>query len=127
MATLSLSRSKKLLESQGFKVGIVEYWHAYAHKRMDLYGLADLVALRGDRAGTTYIQCCGEDIQSHVEKMLANTVMPDLLKAGNPCFLWAWRKRGGRGERKMWDLKEIEFLIEAGQVVHREVPVKEDL
>jgi hypothetical protein len=120
VATLSLSRSKQLLEEQGFKVGIVEHWHAYAHKRMDLYGLADLVAVRGDRSGTTYVQCCGEDVSSHIEKMLANTVLPDILKAGNPVFLWAWRKRGERGKRKMWDMKEYEFLIKDGAVIAQE-------
>ena len=122
MATLSLSRSKKLLESEGFKVGIVEHWHSFAHRRMDLYGLADLVAVRGDRAGTTYVQCCGEDIQPHIEKMLANTVLPDILKAMNPVFLWAWRKRGERGKRKTWDLLEIEFFWENSQIVNRVLP-----
>jgi hypothetical protein len=124
VATLSLQRSKKLLEDQGFKVAIVEHWNQWAQKRQDLYGLADLVAVKGDRHGTTYVQACGEDCQAHIEKMMENTVLPDILQAGNPVFLWAWRKRGERGKRKTWELREVEFLLEKGGVIHRENGVK---
>src|SRR5882762_8657466 len=108
MSVLSLQRSKRLLEKQGFKVAIVERWNQYAHIRQDLYGVADLIALKEDRNGTTYVQCTGEDMQIHLEKILSNTVMPTLLRSGNSFFLWAWRKRGARGKRKLWELTEIE-------------------
>ena len=140
MATLSLQRSKKLLEDQGFKVAIVERWNQWAHIRQDLFNMCDLIGIRWDRKGVTGVQCCGEDVQPHIQKLLegytdakGRAVPPNIylkvwLSAGNPFFIWAWRKRGERGRRKTWQMKEIEFLIEAGQVVHREMPseTKED-
>lgn len=124
MATLSLQRSKKLLEQQGFKVAIVERWNQWAHKRQDLYGLADLIAVKGDRSGTTYVQACGEDCQAHIEKMTENTVLPDILKAGNPVFLWAWRLREHEGTKPTWQLREIEFQLKEGSVICVENSVK---
>jgi hypothetical protein len=126
MSTLSLQRSKKLLQDQGFKVAIVEHWNMYAHVRQDLYGLADLVAVRGDRSGTTYVQCCGEDVHSHIEKMVMNTVLPEILKAGNPVFLWAWRKRGERGKRKLWHMKEYELVLKDGLPIAQETKHEEE-
>ena len=83
--------------------------------------MADLVAIREDRKGVTAVQACGEDVQGHVEKLLANPHLATWIKAENPFFIWAWRKRGERGKRKTWELREIEFILENGQVVHREI------
>lgn len=137
MASLSLQRSKKLLEDQGFKVWIVETWNQWIMQRRDLYNMCDLVAIRHDRSGVMGIQCCGEDVGSHVTKLLEgytdgkgkvwgkNEYLPVWLSAGNTFFIWAWRKRGARGERKTWKLREIEFLLDGTTVIHREVPKDE--
>ena len=142
MATLSLQRSKELLEKQGFSVWIVEKWQSYFKKnlkpgepsgiRVDLFNMADLVAIKEGQSGVVAVQACGEDIMPHIAKLLGfddgetkvegNKYLPIWLKTGNPFFLWSWRKRGERGKRKTWQLREIEFLIQDGQVVHREVP-----
>lgn len=134
MASLNLQRSKQLLEEQGFLVWIVEVWLAWGHVRRDMFNMMDLAAIRSDRKGVTGIQACGEDVQEHIRKLLegytdskgkaisANIYLKPWLEAGNPFFIWAWRKRGERGKRKMWQLREIEFIIENGIVVHREIP-----
>lgn len=133
MSTLSLQRSKKLLESDGWKVWIVEVWIQWTMQRRDLFNMADLVCIRSDRQGVMAIQCCGEDVAPHVHKLLdgwtdskgkaygPNEYLPVWLASGNLFFIWAWRKRGEQGKRKTWQLREIEFIVENGQVVHREV------
>jgi hypothetical protein len=127
MATISFQRSKEYMETAGWMVGKTEYWNQWAHKRFDLFGLADMVCVHSGVSGTTYVQSCGEDVQPHIEKMLANTVLPTILKAQNQVFLQAWRKRGDWGKRKTWQLREIEFKIKDGIVVAEEIPhVKED-
>ena len=136
--TLSLHRSRQLLKEQGYLTWIVEKpYNIYTHKREDLYHLFDVVAIRRDVIGVTGIQACGEDTGEHVRKILEgyvdrqgkrippNPYLAPWLWARNRAFIWAWRLRGRQGKRKLWDLQEIEFLLENGQVVHRLTTKKE--
>jgi len=99
--------------------------------------MLDLIAIRADRQGVTGIQATGDDVGVHLKKILegfenkkGEHIQPPIyewLKAGNPFFIWAWRKRGERGKRKLWSLRQIEFIIENGVVVHREVPTHDEM
>ena len=120
MATLSLQRSKQKLQADGWSVWIVERWNQFSHKRLDLFNMADLVAIRDNRKGVTAIQACGEDVQEHVRKLMDNPYVKVWLQAENPFFLWAWRKLGERGKRKTWELREIQFVLRNGEVVAEE-------
>jgi hypothetical protein len=134
MSTLSLQRSKKLLEAQGFHVGILEHWNQWAHIRQDFLQLADLGAIHPDHNGTTYVQACGEDVSSHVAKLLCgytdakgkiwppNPHLSPLLRSGNKFFIWAWRLRGSQGKRKTYQLRQIEFVLKDGLPVPYEIP-----
>lgn len=117
----SLRKSKQYLEAEGFKVGILEHFHFYAKRTMDFLGLADLGAVRKGYPGTLYVQSCGEDVQSHIEKMLANPHLADLID-GNTFHLHSWVMRGARGKRKVYQLRVIEFILDGSkQVVHRQI------
>lgn len=133
MATISLQRSRELLKEQGYDTWIVEKpYNQYTKRREDLFNLFDVIGVRGDMVGVTGIQACGEDLASHIHKVVEgytdgkgliippNPYLSVWLQAGNRAFIWAWRKRGERGKRKTWELKEVEFLLENGEVVHRE-------
>jgi len=110
------------MESAGWVVGKTEYWNQWAHKRFDLFSLADMVCVHPAIKGTTYVQSCGEDVQPHIEKMLANTVLPTILKADNQVLLQAWRLRKHEGTRPTWQVRQIEFKIKDGVVVAEEIP-----
>lgn len=102
-----------------------------------MYHLMDVVGIREDRIGVLGISACGEDVSDHIRKVLEGYVAPNgtvvepnpylstWLKASNSFFIWGWRLRGKKGKRKLWQLREIEFIIENGQVVHRETNAKE--
>lgn len=134
--TFSLQKSRKLLNELGYQSWIVEKpWSPYTKRREDLFNFIDLVGIRSDLLGVTGIQACGSDIGEHIRKILEGYESKDKhippnphllpwLQAQNRFFIWSWTMRGARGKRKMYRLREIEFLIENGQVVHREVPVK---
>ena len=137
MSALPLQRSKELLQEQGFHVWIVEHYNQWSRRRMDLYNMADLVAIRHDRQGVTGIQCCSEDVHPHIQKLLfgytdskgkvwpKNGHLPVWLAAGNPFFIWAWRKRGDEGKhgtRKTWQLREVEFILKGSETVAQEIP-----
>lgn len=133
MATLSLQRSREELRRQGYATWITEKpYNPYTKKRQDLFNLMDLVAIRSDLVGVLGVQACGEDVQEHICKVLGkgqdtnadfippNSYVRVWLQAQNRFFIWAWRKRGERGKRKTWELREIEFILEGGNVVCRE-------
>lgn len=139
MPTVSLQRSKKLLEEQKYHVWIVEKpYNQWTKRREDLFNCIDLVGIRDDLQGVVGIQACGEDCSGHIQKILNGYVdangkeippNPHLgiwLKAGNRFFIWAWRLRKHEGTRAKYQLREIEFLIENNEIVHRENTVKYD-
>jgi len=124
MATLSLQRSKDELKKQGYATWIVEKpFNPYTKRREDLFHLFDVVGIRDDVQGVTGISACGEDVLDHVRKVLEgwtdssgrsygpNPYIRTWLKAGNRSFIWAWRKRGEKGKRKTWQLRELEFVL----------------
>ena len=133
MSTLSLQRSREELKRQGYETWIVEKpYNPYTRRREDLFNFADLVAIRADLQGVMAIQATGEDVQSHVHKIFVggtdqlgkeippNAYVKTWLLAGNRFFIWAWRKRGERGKRKTWELREVEFILKDGQVITQE-------
>ena len=99
--------------------------------------MLDLIAIRADRQGVTGIQATGEDVQEHIRKLTDGFdnkkgvhIQPPIyewLKAGNPFFIWAWRKRGDRGKRKLWELKQIEAILKDGAVEFHEIPDPKEL
>ena len=127
--TFSIQKSRELLNEQGYKTWIVEKpWNPYTKRREDLFNFIDLVGIRENRAGVIGIQACGEDASEHTRKILEgyvgsngkhigpNPYIGIWLKAGNPFFIWAWRLRGAKGKRKLYTLREIEFVIKDGIV-----------
>jgi hypothetical protein len=44
-------RSKRLMESEGYTVDVVEHWNAFAHKRFDLFGFLDLLCVKDKVVG----------------------------------------------------------------------------
>lgn len=132
MPAIPLQRSKALLESDNWHVWKVETWSQWSGRRTDLFNMCDLVAIREDRSGVTGIQACAEDVQEHVRKLMEgwtdkkgkvygpNEYLPVWLKAGNPFFIWGWRLRKHEGTKDTWQLREVEFIIDDGIVVHRE-------
>lgn len=132
--TFSLQKSREELKKQGYDTWIVEKpFNPYTKRREDLFNLFDVLGIRGDCVGAVGIQACGEDVSSHIQKVLegfrdnkGNDIPPNphlriWLQAGNRAFIWSWCLRGAKGKRKTYRLREIEFILENNQLVHREV------
>lgn len=140
-------RSKAELERQGFAVWKVERPASMYAPTLDLFNMIDLVAIRSDRPGVMGVQVCGEDVSPHILKILSGyevekitknketgkseimlTVVPPnpyiktWLEAGNPFFIWGWRLLKNEGKKASFQLREVEFVINAdGTVVAQEV------
>ena len=93
---------------------VVERWNAFARVRIDLFGCIDLVAVSPER-GIVGIQATSTaNVPARIHKIQTqcNEAISAWVRAGAVLFVWGWAKRGGRGKRKLWTLKEREVTEE---------------
>lgn len=96
-------RSLKYLREQGWRVAVVEYWHAFARKRMDLFHAFDLLCVRGEETLAVQVTSAS-NVSARVNKIAENEAVPDLRKAGWSLFVHGWRK----GKDGKWIVREVD-------------------
>lgn len=114
--TSPTQRSLKYLRKQGCElVAVVEHWNPWANIRQDLFGIIDVIAIKGDQ--TIAVQSCsGTDVSKRVAKMVEATwknpetktehlVVDSLLRAGFKVFVHGWK----RNAAEKWVLREVEL------------------
>lgn len=123
MASKPVQRSLKHLRKQGWTCTVVERWKPVFDKktgtlrpygvRVDAFGFGDILAcnpdevLKGEECGIALIQAT--DATSFAKHLLKILPLPELQKwkdAGGRAILHGWGKRGERGKRKVWTLRE---------------------
>lgn len=97
-------RTLAKLRADGWTCAIVERWNPHAMIRQDLYGFCDILAVKSG-AGTLAVQACvGASLAARRTKLHAEPRVRTCIEAGWRVELWAWRKVGARGKRKLWDV-----------------------
>lgn len=95
-------RSKKLLESRGYMVAIVEKWNPHARIRQDLFGIADLLAVGKD---VLMVQTTtATNMAARVNKITDAEVTPRIRDAGVGIHVHGWKKVGNRWQCAERDL-----------------------
>ena len=90
---------------RGWIAQVVERWNPHARIRQDLFGCIDIVALTPE--GILGIQACaGSSHAARMTKALGEERMHRWRIAGGKFQVWSWSKRGARGKRKVWTLRE---------------------
>jgi len=85
-------------------VQVVEHWQAFARRRIDLFGIIDVVAV--SEAEIVAVQCTsGDHVASRITKMVESDALPILLKAGIKVFVHGWR----RNSKGRYVLREVEL------------------
>lgn len=99
-------RSLTRLRQEGYLAAVVERFNPHARVRQDLFGFADVVAVRAvDPPGVLAVQATtASNLAARRTKVAALATVRVWLAAGNRLELWAWAKRGPRGRRKLWTL-----------------------
>jgi hypothetical protein len=111
------ARSKRRLEQEGYTVGSTEKWIPQVRRRVDLFGFADLVAIRAaDGAGLVAVQSTSaSNLSARVKKIIELEAALTWLRAA-PGFaaivVHGWAKRGARGKRKVWECRERWITVE---------------
>ena len=107
------ARTMAYLRGLGYEVAVVEKWNAYTRTRHDLYGFADLLAMRGIELLAVQATSTG-NVSARVKNILAEPRALKWVEPGSQRFLTVigWAKRGPRGKRKVWSMKQV--VVDAG-------------
>ena len=116
----AMQRTLAELKKQDVIYQIVEYYHYYAKRRFDLFGIIDILVL--DIPETIGIQVCLSDYQEHIKKIKASATILPWLQCGNQFEIWSWRKylkkRGCKA--KEWRVKVTDVLQVHGEIYFEE-------
>lgn len=96
-------RSKALLEQDGWTVAIVERWNPHVRVRQDLWGFADLIAMKPGHAPKLVQVTSGSNVASRISKIREEPHARVALESGFSIEVHGWRKlkvkRGGKAVR----------------------------
>ena len=105
---------------RGWTAQVVEKWNPHARVRQDLFGVIDLVAIVPPAIAPAIgvpcsvssgcivgIQACaGSSHAARMTKVRAEPRAAEWVNAGARLLVWSFAKRGARGKRKTWTLRE---------------------
>lgn len=99
-------RSLKLLRAAGYLCAVVEHWNAWRKIRQDLFGFADILAVRGNE--TLLVQTTsGSNVSARLAKIRSSQAADLWLSSPTRAIrVHGWAKRGPRGKRKVWTCRE---------------------
>ena len=100
-------RTKAELVKMGYEVGRTEHFNTFVKIRQDLFNCIDLIGLKKG-SPLLLIQCTtGDNASKRIEKMRDKAAI--IASTGSTVEMWAWRKVGDRGKRKLWAVRRERF------------------
>ena len=104
-------RAIKDLKELGFTAQVVERWNSYARVHQDLFGCIDIIACK-QGVGILGIQVTsGTNHAARRSKAEDEPRIKEWMLSGGRMEIWSYSKRGGRGERKRWELRREELFL----------------
>lgn len=97
-------RSLAFLKADGWTVAVVEKWNPHVRIRQDLFGFADLIAMRPG-AIPILVQCTSTGWASRVAKILEAPLAAVALRSGFQIEVHGWRKL--KTNRGRWTIKRL--------------------
>jgi hypothetical protein len=100
-------RSLRKLRAEGWLVALAERWNPHAKVRQDLFGFANLIAIKGTE--TLAVQTTtGSNLTHRLEKIRSSPSATQwLVSPHRQIAIHGWRKIGRRGRRKTWQCRDI--------------------
>jgi carbonic anhydrase len=96
-------RSLAALRELGYLVEVVEKWNSFTRTRKDLWGWADLLAIR--RGEVLAVQVTSEGVANRVKKVMDSETIAKVREAGVRVEVHGWRKNvKGRYVQRIVDL-----------------------
>lgn len=88
------------LRSNGYMTAVVEHWHHFAKRKIDLFGFADIIAARnvdGVKDIVLVQATTGSNHAARRAKILAEPKALRWLLAGGRIEIWSWRTLKSEG------------------------------
>ena len=102
MKTSPTQRTLAELRKRGYLVAIVEKWNPHIRIRQDLWGLFDIIGIRGSE--TIVVQTTtASNMAARISKIADSDKTPIIRGAGWKIVVHGWRKAAGR-----WVLREVD-------------------
>jgi hypothetical protein len=122
--TSPTQRTLAALRAEGYVAAVVEHWNAHAFVRQDLFGFADVVALRPGEI--LAVQACSGGGGDHAErraKIVGPPPAPEPGKRRPPVVhARAWLEAGGRIEVWSWRKKLARWVVRREPIVIEDLP-----
>ena len=96
-------RSLKALRNLGYLVEVVEKWNSFTRTRKDLWGWADLLAIK--RGEVLAVQVTAQAVSTRIAKITVSETLARVREAGVRIEVHGWRKNSkGRYIQRIVDL-----------------------
>lgn len=98
-------RTLRKLRADGWLVAVVEKWNPAVKRRVDLFGVVDVLALRGEE--TLAVQATsdnGGNVSARVKKIADHESTPAIRAAGWGFVVHGWKK----GKNGRWQCREVD-------------------
>ena len=98
-------RSLAELRKRGYIAYVAEKFNSFTKRRIDAWGFVDIIGIRGTE--TIGIQATsGSNVAGRIAKIRAHENFATVARAWR-IEVWGWSKRGAKGKRKVWTLREV--------------------
>lgn len=111
-------RTLAKLRDDGFEPAVVEKWNPHVRIRQDLFGFADVLAMKPGCA-PLLVQATSTGVSERRKKILAEPRALIALRSGFAIEIWGWRKlkvkRGGKATRmasRVESVVETDFFVD---------------
>lgn len=110
--TSPTQRSLAHLRERGYTVAVTERWNPFAKLRQDLFGFIDLLCFKADEVLAVQTTS-NANVAARVEKIKGIQAAALWLESPHRrIVVHGWSKKGARGKRKCWQLREVEMQPE---------------
>lgn len=106
------AQSLKLLRDQGWTVQVVERWNPFAKRRVDLFGVVDILCMNSQSGFLGVQTTSASNVSARLTKIRNEPRALTWLEAGGKLIVHGWSKKGPRGKRKIWECRIEEITIE---------------
>jgi hypothetical protein len=103
------ARSLAQLRAEGWTAQVVEQTIPHTFIKRDLFHCIDIVAVKAGEGVLGIQATTGPNAAARVQKIQESIQAQVWLQSPARLEVWAWSKRGMRGERKMWEVRRIKL------------------
>lgn len=114
MSASPTSRTLAELKRRGWTAQVVERFNTFSKKRVDLFGVIDIVAIVPGRGILGIQATSGTNHTSRADKVLDEPRAHAWVAAGGLLQVWSWSKKREPGKkRERWEVRIDELVVKA--------------